>query len=210
MMAFATLCRWSREYDAQLRALRYAEEANKVIEYTLIAGSKDPTIAQAALVLVLFELLPHAMHSVARMGAAMIHLDACGMACFAIKADETNASVSSDLFDLPRTRQIANLPASQVWRAKKHRHEPIWCSSWTTTDVKREEMRRMCWTASSLAANFSLFRIISKKRPLPLGIANIKNVSCHTAVACALQTHVVYSPFPWGGSLPRRRRLCHG
>lgn len=157
--------------------MRYAEEAYRVIDFHLVAGSKDPSLAQAAIILGCFEMLPHVKHSSARMASALMYIDTCAQACLLTHLDAQDPHVSRDIVGLPRSRPLllgsgsessANTVAGPppAWS-----NSPAWSREWGQAEIQKEEMRRMCWTASSLAAQFSLWAITVKVKPLHTSVS---------------------------------------
>lgn len=57
----------------------------------------------------------------------------------------------------------SDLTLGRHWSGAQE-HAPLWLStaawdpSWTVTEIKREECRRLCWNALSIAAGYSTFR----------------------------------------------------
>jgi hypothetical protein len=121
--------------------------------------------------LTLFELCAHPFHSAERSSSSMVMLDSIirSLALTTIDANEPSASVFS-----PRAVPIVAVPSSaRVSRQEgcscraltlgqvshsSHEHTPLWVATaawnpdWTYAEIRKEESRRLCWSALQLAA----------------------------------------------------------
>lgn len=144
VMAHMTLLRAGMTKTGQLRALHFAEEARRMVNYCLTANNRDPTLAQTALLLVAFEFLPHIHQNLARTTAALGFMEACARSCLPYWSTSADSSAVTD-----RSAAAAR-----------------------TSSIRREEMRQMCWTLSHLAASSTIWRHLVAQPPLYLSSAD--------------------------------------
>lgn len=160
VLAHITFAREGRTQAGQLRAIRFAETSRSIIDHALTSGSKDPTLAQAALLLCGFECQPHILHSPSRTTGAIIFVNTIGQACWQTRMDGNNALVSrGPLARYPRAiiapeeqrAQGEIAPHLRAWAGM-----PAWLDEWNLGEVRKEEMRRMVWTATAMSASLRL------------------------------------------------------
>jgi hypothetical protein len=160
VLAHITFAREGRTQAGQLRAIRFAETSRSIIDHALTSGSKDPTLAQAALLLCGFECQPHILHSPSRTTGAIIFVNTIGQACWQTQMDGNNALVSrGPLAQYPRAiitpdeerAQGDIAPHLRAWAGM-----PAWLDEWNLGEVRKEEMRRMVWTATAMSASLRL------------------------------------------------------
>lgn len=208
MLAHVTFLRSYSKADPpaeQDRALRFVEEARGIIDYSIVAGSKDPSLVQAAIILAVFEYQPHKTHDGKRSENALKYLDACGRLCWDTQLDKVIIAGRHKPADLQpdRTVMLKELPLTptspiapevensaelqtlvtdlQHLEVSPHVNQwastPPWGPEWTVAQTQREEMRRMIWIGSSMAAAVNLWRVMRKFTPLALDLAKTSSVS---------------------------------
>ncbi|WVQ80932.1 hypothetical protein IAT38_003039 [Cryptococcus sp. DSM 104549] len=166
ILAHVTLLREGQTLEGQHRAFMFADEALSLISYCMHAGSRDPSLFATCLILTTFESQPHVYHSLDRVTSIVRLLDGVGMSVYAHHLDVDVRTVSTSLVGYPRIRSIA--PAYSMHGAsvgtvfgtqlEAQSEGPLWNPNWTQAEMCKEEMRRMCWCASGLLANYTLWR----------------------------------------------------
>jgi hypothetical protein len=179
------------------RALMYANAGQSMLQQSIISQSLDPTMAQAALILAAFEAYPHQFHASHRFANALQNLDTIIQAfqLLALDVNDERASIfipgqvpllASDSEDVLAVRPIKadTSPTDSSARGQvmaKWAPEPAWPLEWTPTQIRQDEMRRMCWIASSMAGHLEQFRNMTGERPPGYYMAKPENVSMGVA-----------------------------
>ncbi|WVQ81781.1 hypothetical protein IAT38_003906 [Cryptococcus sp. DSM 104549] len=179
ILALVTLLQEGHTRKGQELALLFGAEAQSILGYCIHAGSQDPSLVAAAIVMCVFEIQPHIQHTTFRASSAIRQLDGVGLTVFASRLDADDDRVSTTVTGLPRFRR----KALQARRQRDHQVQldahlvkwaqvPEWDDGWSEAEVWKEEMRRMCWTASSVAATFSLWRFMKGEKALGMTISH--------------------------------------
>lgn len=155
--------------EGQLRALHYAEQARKAIDEYLVQGYRDPGLAQAALLLVAFEFQPHGHQNLARAAAAMGLMDTCAQACITFWDEGDLARVRASKFH----HHLGRRPSVEPEKV-------------TPLSIRQQEVLRMRWTLSQLAANACVWRQLTGQPPLDMISADpTKVIETPAARSCA-------------------------
>lgn len=153
----------------------------------------DPTLAQAALVLAVFETCPHPQHNFLRVASALKMMDSIIGAFQLLAMDVSDARVS--IFvpgDVPRIQQSSTgvistrTPRPPVLDAGSPENEraavhttwsptPQWPTEWDLAETRKDEARRLCWTASGIVASFSHWQHTLNEAPLDLYLSSPAN-----------------------------------
>jgi hypothetical protein len=144
----------------------------------------DLGLAEAAMVLALFETSAHPQHDGASVEAALILLDKIIEALQLTALDESDpdtldhsTGVPTVLNPRPPPKQCdcaattAPSDGSNTWS-----FQLAWDPLWTEADVKSEETRRLCWSALILVANHTAERAAEQREPLNLFLVDPSNV----------------------------------
>ncbi|KDQ17341.1 hypothetical protein BOTBODRAFT_172387 [Botryobasidium botryosum FD-172 SS1] len=158
-------------------ALKLRTTAQSALEASVNARWVDPSLAQAAYTLALFETCTHPEYSADRVISSFRSLDsiiaAYHLTC--IDVDDANSSVflphavpsvypsrlsMADALDhlilvhSPKvtTCTCSTFMASSLDLVSKSSGSPGWDPSWTSAEVQQEEIRRLCWNSLELAA----------------------------------------------------------
>lgn len=209
MLAITTLVKSANQGPfavGKQNAVTFADAARSMIQQSIVANKVDPTLAQAALVLMAFEFYPYPQHSQERSISAVHLFDSIAHMFQLLASDVSDDRVS--IF-IPGAVPVLTLPSPPVPGDEAHRdddapgttHEeivrssreaeeeeeiqqlvkwspqPQWPVHWSVAQVRQDEARRMCWTASSMIANYSLWTHTLGMRPLELYMSNPANVS---------------------------------
>ncbi|WVQ80931.1 hypothetical protein IAT38_003038 [Cryptococcus sp. DSM 104549] len=171
ILAHVTLLRDGHTREGQRRAFLFAAEALSLISYCMHAGSQDPSLSAAGLILTVLEIQPHVEHLLDRVHSFLALLNGIGLSVYARHLDADERTVSTSLVGYLRLRSVLPAPLrpksildreDAVADGKVDAHlkawaqEPLWNPNWTQAEMWKEEMRRMCWCASGLAAHFTL------------------------------------------------------
>jgi hypothetical protein len=196
MFSITTLAKSGREEPGgpdRKRALVYADAAQSMLQQSIISQSMDPTMAQAALILTAFEAYPHTHHASHRFANALQNLDTIiqSFQLLAMDVNDERASIfipnqlpllANDSEDVLPVRPIKadtsstdSSPQGQV--TSRWAPEPAWPVEWSVGQIRQDEMRRMVWTASSMAGHLSQFRNMTGEQPLELYMTKPENVS---------------------------------
>ncbi|KAF9258649.1 hypothetical protein L218DRAFT_1004794 [Marasmius fiardii PR-910] len=143
--------------------------AHQAIETALRSDWADPAVAEAALILCLFESSAHPDYDPARHASTLALLSHIIQTLSLTAIDQSDPDVCRFVRDAVPTVQIS---ADQALSRRcscipSDAHEPPddrsnwsyplpWDPSWTETQMKDEEYRRVCWCALSLAANYTV------------------------------------------------------
>ncbi|ODN82030.1 hypothetical protein, variant [Cryptococcus amylolentus CBS 6039] len=180
ILSLVTLLQQGHTPEGHALALLFNREAQSILSYCVQAGSQDPSLMAAAIVIAIFETMPHKDHKDDRLGDALVMLDGIGCTVFSSRLDADDDRVTSDMLGLPRLTWDAaasvNLQKSQGKldmdaTVASWAQVPGWGENWSPGEMWKEEMRRMCWTASSIAASHSLWKFMVGKKTLDLRIS---------------------------------------
>ncbi|KAJ9101792.1 hypothetical protein QFC21_003131 [Naganishia friedmannii] len=201
MLAITTLVKSAHQGPSAVgkqNAVTFADAARAMIQQSIVANKVDPTLAQAALVLMAFEFYPYPQHSFDRTVSAIHLFDSIAHMFQLLACDVSDERVS--IF-IPNAVPVLTLeaggspqtgnPAATREEIVRSSHEaeeqeeikelikwspkPQWPVHWSVAQVRQDEARRMCWTASSMVANFSLWTHTLGLQPLDLYMSNPAN-----------------------------------
>ncbi|PBK84181.1 hypothetical protein ARMGADRAFT_1000409 [Armillaria gallica] len=176
-LAMSTLMKSSEtEYAVQgrTRALYLRNLAQSALEAAWESEWIDAALAEAALILALFETSVHPEYNPTRVENALIFLDNIVRRLSLTSIDTNDPEVSFfpqrgvpvvlvpglDTFShSPHERKCSCIPTDA-----SHPPDPFntwsyplpWDSSWSTNEIRDEECRRVCWSALGLIANYTL------------------------------------------------------
>lgn len=200
MLAVTTLVKSANQGPhavGKQNAITFADAARSMIQQSIVANKVDPTLAQAALVLMAFEFYPYPQHSQERTISAVHLFDSIAHMFQLLAGDVSDDRVS--IF-IPGAVPVLTLPSppaaapattheeivrssheaeeeEEIQQLVKWSPQPQWPVHWSVAQVRQDEARRMCWTASSMIANFSLWMHTLGMPPLDLYMSNPANVS---------------------------------
>jgi hypothetical protein len=174
------------------RARRLGDLANAELQAALNTGAIDHTLAEAALVLTVFEFCPHPAHSPHRANSHVVFLDSIIQSQSLTFLDSTDPNVSTFA---PQSVPIVRLPNMYISPEKcscaPPAHSEIdndflhpslathlpWDPSWSSAETQKEECRRLCWSALSLVASQSVTFSAFDKSPFNLFLSIPSNFS---------------------------------
>lgn len=185
------------------RARNLVQRANGFLHGAVNDGSTDPALAQAVLVLTLFELCPHPGHSPQRAKDHILFLDRIVRSQRLTYVDVTDPEVSAFA---PKTVPVVQVrrrqgltkcfcPRSPLEGPVAHTLLPSWASvppwesSWSPVEVEKEECRRLCWSALSIVSCQSVTSSAFDKDPPDLFLSNPTNYAVLFPGEASLRTH---------------------
>ncbi|KAI5123891.1 hypothetical protein M0805_005707 [Coniferiporia weirii] len=178
------------------RALWLRDTAQSYLESSWNSSSVDPSLAQAAMLIAIFESSAHPQHSGERACNSLYFLDQIirALALTAIDAGDPNASVfapeSVPIVPRPQAHDITveercycvpPVHSPQLDLSRSGRLSPTWSTSiswdpnWSVEEIQREETRRLCWAALSLAAAHTAHCAAFHTEPLDLFLSRPEN-----------------------------------
>ena len=184
-LAMAMLMRSSeieRGARGRAHALRLREAAQVHLHDSWNAQRVDLGLAEAAMVLALFETSAHPDYDEASADIALIWLDRIIEVLQLTNLDahdpntldhSTGVPIVAHPRPPPKQCECTTSPAdgSTTWS-----FQPAWDPSWSPAEVKAEEKRRLCWSALILVANHTVARTAKQGEQLNLFLANSSNV----------------------------------
>ncbi|KAJ3751510.1 hypothetical protein DFH05DRAFT_196649 [Lentinula detonsa] len=171
ILAMATLMKSSQaEYGVKGReqALIYRDSARSALESSWASSWVDPMLAEAALILALFETSVHPRYNPDRISESLVFLDEIihHLGLTSIDASDPDVcvyppgSVPVIITSGPddRDRKCTCIPVDATHPpdlVTSWSYPPPWDSSWTPLQIRDEECRRVCWSAVSLIASYN-------------------------------------------------------
>ncbi|CAE6404179.1 unnamed protein product [Rhizoctonia solani] len=212
-LAYSTFTQSSeieRGQAGRAKAMELRVQAQAALDASLNSQRLDPTLAQAAWLLALFEVSAHPEHSTERSRSALIFLDgiirllgltmldAMDPQAAVFSADKVPTLPLSQRRDAPNSAgKLLGAPqnsnsttgaatcachALSIMRTTTHGQlTPFWVSSagwdpnWNEAEIRREESRRLVWSALTLAAGFTAHDAAFAKDPTELHIIDAAN-----------------------------------
>ncbi|KAJ3876443.1 hypothetical protein F5051DRAFT_411571 [Lentinula edodes] len=171
ILAMATLMKSSQAefgIKGRERALMYRESARAALESSWNSGWLDPMLAEAALILTLFETSVHPQYNPDRISESLLLLDDIIRHLGLTSIDTSDP----DVCVYPRGNVPVVITSGPDERNRKctcipvdatHPPDPVtswsypppWDSSWTPLQIRDEECRRVCWCAVGLIASYN-------------------------------------------------------
>jgi hypothetical protein len=194
--------------NGRAHALRLRDAAQSHLHESWNLQWIDLGLAEAAMVLALFETSAHPQHDDTRVEAALILLDKI---IEALRLTDIDARDPDTLDHSTGVPTIANpRPPPKQCECTTSRDDgsatwsfPAWDPSGTEAEVKAEETRRLCWSALILVANHTVARAAEQREPLDLFLVNPSNV-CHGPVT---HSEASYSS-SWGATPTAASSAC--
>ncbi|EMD33836.1 hypothetical protein CERSUDRAFT_117900 [Gelatoporia subvermispora B] len=173
------------------RAMEFRDAAQASLEEACNNQSVDYTLAEAALILALFESSCHPQYSPQRAAQALRYLDQIiqVLSLTFLDMNDPDASIFT-----PRAVPTVYLPAQHHSPAQctclappgsptvnpdamafSFSFNPPWDPSWTDSEARREECRRLCWAALTLVASHTAQCTAFNEEPLNLALADPSN-----------------------------------
>lgn len=201
MLAVTTLLKtWNSSIEEctleRSNAITFAEAARSMIHQSIAAQSVDQTLAHAALVLAVFECCPHPQHSRQRFVEAIKLMDAI-IQTFQLLSMDVHDPRTSIFVEgvVPSPDALVTVTASSppslrppdvdsdipetgdASAIRRWAPSPYWPVEWSFATIAQDECRRMCWTASTLAASCLTWQHTIGEAPAKLYLGAPENVS---------------------------------
>ncbi|GJJ13286.1 hypothetical protein Clacol_007538 [Clathrus columnatus] len=183
--AFMTSSEIDQGSAGRMRALWLRDAAQSSLEASFNAQWVDPTLAQAAWLLALFEMCAHPLHSAERVNSAMVILDSILRFLRLASIDEDDLQVSKFV---AQNVPIVHVAVSSRIASKQgcccasltlgqnspisHQLTPLWVATaawnpdWTVAEIRKEESRRLCWSSLQIAAGHTAHAAAFRAPPL--------------------------------------------
>ncbi|KDN42120.1 hypothetical protein RSAG8_06978, partial [Rhizoctonia solani AG-8 WAC10335] len=224
-LAYSTFTQSSEIESGQAgraKAMELRGQAQAALDASLNSQRLDPTLAQAAWLLALFEVSAHPEHSTVRSRSALIFLDSI-IRLLGLTSPSGTLNYRVPTLPLSQRRDALGsagkplgapqAPPSGTATCACHalsiacttahgQLTPFWISSagwdpnWNEAETRREESRRLVWSALTLAAGFTAHDAAFAKDPTELHIIDAANYKlCFPAeVMIRRSPSLVHSP----------------
>ncbi|KAI0731627.1 hypothetical protein C8Q72DRAFT_906414 [Fomitopsis betulina] len=174
-LAMATLMKSSEielRAEGRNRAIMYRDTAQTLLESACNQHLVDYTLAEAALILAVFESSCHPQYNSERASCSLQFLDRIVSVLSLTFIDRHDADVSlfntrtapivfmQDNYRPPKKCCCVASPPSMPGGVEGYHPYsqiiPPWNPSWSEAEIRKEECRRLCWVALALVANYTL------------------------------------------------------
>ncbi|KAF8993841.1 hypothetical protein BDQ17DRAFT_1311941 [Cyathus striatus] len=162
------------------RAIQLRNQAEIAYRDAVQHGWLDASLAEAALILALFESSSYPEHTFQRAATALYKLDEVIYNMQLTANDDRDPEVSRFAPDsVPIVDTGVDIPynahdeqaGGSPGDPHNNRHYLLpWDRNWTSEEVRDEEIRRLCWSALSLASSYSAQCAAFNKRPPKLNL----------------------------------------
>ncbi|KIY70031.1 hypothetical protein CYLTODRAFT_392634 [Cylindrobasidium torrendii FP15055 ss-10] len=172
--------------DGIKRAVYLRNLAQNALDAAYDSQWIDGTLAEAALILTLFETSLHPEYSLSRIEKALVVLDNIirQLALTDLDASDPDVTTFSQR-SVPIVQSTSappgscNCPVADPARApdpySSSTYELPWDGSWNEYEIRQEECRRLCWSALGLAAQYSIQCAVEERSMTQLFICDPKN-----------------------------------
>lgn len=190
-LALSTLMRSSeleRGAAGRARAVALRDAAQSALEAACSAQRVDMRLAEASIILAIFESSSHPDHSQRRADEALLIMDSIirALGLTMIDMNDSDVCVYSPRtipmvyhppgYVSPRTCAcVTGSPAPPIHPHSPPQHytlsfsfNPPWDPNWSVAEIAREESRRICWSALNLIANYTAQSVAFHQSPLDL------------------------------------------
>ncbi|PPQ92783.1 hypothetical protein CVT25_003831 [Psilocybe cyanescens] len=171
ILAMAALMKSSSIEDGpsgMRNAMLYANDAHAAYEEAVRGPWVDAKLAEAALILALFESSAYPHHSSSRAMSALMNLDQLIKSISLTVHDQRDRDVSTfspdnvpmvliDGMDSNDDRKCGCFPPGSIDPPDPYSNRPYilpWDSNWTPEEIYDEEVRRLCWSALGLVSEY--------------------------------------------------------
>lgn len=176
--AYLAMARFVRSSEIELgargrmHALRLREMAQAHLQNSLNIQWIDLGLAEAAMVLALFETSAHPQHDDASADAALVMLDKIieTLRLTGIDADGhdtlDHSSGVPTVTPGPNPLKRCECTSAPADGTSSWAFQPAWDPNWSAEEIRAEETRRLCWSALVLVANHTVARAAEQGDPL--------------------------------------------
>lgn len=193
-LAMATLMKSSQielGSSGRNRALYFRDNAQSLLEAACSSQSVDYTLAEAALLLALFETSSHPQYNADRSTCSLQFLDRIIQVLSLCSVDARDPDVtlfSADAVPVvympdnyrPPKKCCCVIPSHNGgvgiddYRSYSSMNPP-WDRSWSDAEIRKEECRRLCWTALALVSRYTMQCSLSHQEPLRFALSEPSN-----------------------------------
>ncbi|KAH9969311.1 hypothetical protein BGW80DRAFT_1335542 [Lactifluus volemus] len=156
--------------SGRAHALRLRDTAQAHLRQSWDVQQVDLGLAEAAMVLALFETSAHPEHDDANADTALLWLDKIIQVLRLTDLDARDPDTLDHSTGVPTVAHPHPLPNSDHLVVST-----AWDPSWDAAEMKAEETRRLCWSALILVANHTVVRAAEHREPLDLFLVNSSN-----------------------------------
>ncbi|EPQ56860.1 hypothetical protein GLOTRDRAFT_137358 [Gloeophyllum trabeum ATCC 11539] len=188
-LAVATLLKSSEvELGAsgRQRALWFRQAAQAALESSWTSQWVDSGLAAAALLLAIFETSAHPHYSPEGVSASLSFLDSIIRTLNLTAIDAHDPDVSTFARGrVPVVYRSTRYPAAKECSCRPLLEEeqlaytwsstPAWDPAWTDSEIRREECRRLCWSALGLVSDYVAQCALTQEKPPNLFLADPSN-----------------------------------
>ncbi|TFK53809.1 hypothetical protein OE88DRAFT_1733678 [Heliocybe sulcata] len=169
------------------RALWFRQAAQNALESSWNSQWIDPGLAAAGLLCAIFESSAHPQASSERLAQALTFLDSLIRQLNLTAIDQSDPDVSTfQRGAVPVVYRSSRYPRMEECMCRPQKNPemqltyawssvPEWDESWSDAEVRREECRRLCWSALSLASDYVSQRGFQQDKPHALFLTDPAN-----------------------------------
>ncbi|KAH9020844.1 hypothetical protein EDB85DRAFT_1895962 [Lactarius pseudohatsudake] len=164
----------------RLQALKLRDVAKTHLQESWNKQWIDLGLAEAAMVLALFETSAHPQHNDASADAALLLLDEIIQTLQLTVLDARDHDTLDHSTGVPtvahgHTLKRCECTAAPADNTSSWSFQPAWDPLWSADEVRAEETRRLCWSALVLVANHTVARAAEQREPLCLFLIESSN-----------------------------------
>ncbi|KAH8995196.1 hypothetical protein EDB86DRAFT_3077673 [Lactarius hatsudake] len=164
----------------RLQALKLRDMAKTHLQESWNKQWIDLGLAEAAMVLALFETSAHPQHNDASADAALLLLDKIIQTLQLTVLDARDHDTLDHSTGVPtvahgHTLKRCECTAAPADNTSSWSFQPAWDPLWSADEVRAEETRRLCWSALVLVANHTVARAAEQREPLCLFLIESSN-----------------------------------
>ena len=168
--------------SGRAQALTLRDEAQVRLRASWNMSWIDLGLAEAAMVLALFETSAHPQHDDGSADTALVLLDKIVETLQLTGLDARDHDTLDHSSGVPTVAQghpplkRCECSAAPADDTSSWSFQPAWDPLWSAEEVKAEETRRLCWSALVLVANHTVARAAEQRDPLGLFLIDSSNV----------------------------------
>jgi len=185
--AYLAMAKFVRSSEIELgacgrvQALKLRDVAKAHLQESWNMQWIDLGLAEAAMVLALFETSAHPQHDDASADAALVLLDKIVETLQLTVLDARDHDTLEHSTGVPtvahgHTLKRCECTAGPADGTSSWSYQPAWDPLWSAEEVRAEETRRLCWSALVLVANHTVARAAEQREPLCLFLIDSSNV----------------------------------
>ena len=212
--AYLAMARFVRSSEIELgargrvQALRLRDMAQAHLENSLNIQWIDLGLAEAAMVLALFETSAHPQHDDAHADTALVLLDKIIETLRLTEIDAADHDTLDHSSGVPTVAPAPPLKRCECAQppapadgtvTSSWAFQPAWDPNWSAEEIRAEETRRLCWSALVLVANHTVARAGEQREPLGLFLVDSSNVCAHSMRNWVSHSNLILVPAAFSG-----------